>query len=126
MRLSSLESATCQAGRQAGRTSAANAEETLAALRATYEPLLDGLAMALLLPLPSWIASEEADHWQRGHRGLIASRLAEELSSRSDSDTAGEFAAASTTGGKEGAMRPPKAPLFSQIPGRSRGNIERT
>ena len=70
--------------RQAGIqwTSAANAEETLAALRATYEPLLDGLAVALLLPLPGWIASEEADHWQRGHRGLIASRLVEELSSR--------------------------------------------
>jgi hypothetical protein len=66
--------------------SATNAEETLAALRATYEPLLDGLAMALLLPLPGWIATKEADHWQRGHRGLIASRLVEELSRRSDSD----------------------------------------
>jgi hypothetical protein len=28
-------------------------EETLAALRATYEPLLDGLASALLLSLPT-------------------------------------------------------------------------
>ena len=74
--------------RQAGLqwTSAVNAEETLAALRATYEPLLDGLAMALLLPLPGWIATDEADRWQRGHRGLIASRLVEELSSRPDSD----------------------------------------
>jgi hypothetical protein len=89
MRLPSLESATCQAGRQAGLrwTSAANAEETLAALRATYEPLLDGPAMALLVPLPGWIATEKADHWQRGHRGLIANRLVEELSRRSDSDT---------------------------------------
>jgi hypothetical protein len=67
-------------------TPAADAEETLAALRATYEPLLDGLAMALLLPLPGWIATKEADHWQRGHRGLIASRLVEELSRRADSD----------------------------------------
>jgi len=58
-------------------------EETLAALRATYEPLLDGLARALLLPLPDWIATDDAaDHWQRGHRGLIASRLIEQLSSR--------------------------------------------
>ncbi|MGD0108597.1 MAG: potassium channel family protein [Rhodopila sp.] len=58
-------------------------EETLAALRATYEPLLDGLASALLLPLPTWIARQDAaDHWRRGHRGLIASRLIEELSSR--------------------------------------------
>ena len=67
-------------------TPAADAEETLAALRATYEPLLDGLAKTLLLPLPGWIATDEADHWQRGHRGLIASRLIEELSSRSGSD----------------------------------------
>ena len=58
-------------------------EETLAALRATYEPLLDGLAAALLLPLPGWIAAEGcSDHWQRGHRGLIASRLIEQLSTR--------------------------------------------
>ncbi|HEX3126636.1 MAG TPA: hypothetical protein VH394_04845, partial [Thermoanaerobaculia bacterium] len=54
-------------------TPATNADEILAALRATYEPLLDGLAKALLLPLPGWIATEEADHWQRGHRGRIAS-----------------------------------------------------
>jgi hypothetical protein len=60
-------------------------QEILAALRATYEPLLDGLAAsALLLKLPPWIASEDAaDHWQRGHRGLIASRLIEQLSDRS-------------------------------------------
>jgi hypothetical protein len=58
-------------------------EETLAALRATYEPLLDGLARALLLPLPEWIATADAaDHWQRGHRGLIATRLIEQLSER--------------------------------------------
>jgi hypothetical protein len=58
-------------------------EETLAALRATYEPLLDGLASSLLLSLPTWIAAEDAaDHWQRGHRGLIASRLIEQLSDR--------------------------------------------
>ncbi len=63
----------------------ANVEETLAALRATYEPLLDGLASALLLPLPTWIARQDAaDHWRRGHRGLIASRLIEELSGRAE------------------------------------------
>ena len=66
-----------------------NTEETLAALRATYEPLLDGLAGALLLVLPGWIATAGAtDHWQRGHRGLIASRLIEQLSARGDQDTA--------------------------------------
>jgi hypothetical protein len=58
-------------------------QETLAALRATYEPLLDGLAKALALPLPHWIPSADAvDHWQRGHRGLIASRLIEQLSTQ--------------------------------------------
>ena len=66
-----------------------NVEETLAALRATYEPLLDGLASSLLLPLPAWITRRDAtDHWRRGHRGLIASRLIEELS-RGGESTAG-------------------------------------
>ena len=66
-------------------------EETLAALRATYEPLLDGLASALLLPLPTWIAMEDAaDHWQRGHRGLIAGRLIEQLSDRTNPTVAPE------------------------------------
>jgi len=64
-------------------------EETLAALRATYEPLLDGLGSQLLLPLPKLIAAHDAaDHWQRGHRGLIASRLIEQLSDRSKFDVA--------------------------------------
>jgi len=66
-----------------------NVGETLAALRATYEPLLDGLASSLLLPLPDWIAQHDAtDHWRRGHRGLIASRLIEELSSCGEGDAA--------------------------------------
>jgi hypothetical protein len=37
-----------------------NTEQTLAALRATYEPLLDGLAFHLLLPLQGWTAEEHA------------------------------------------------------------------
>ena len=53
-------------------------------MRATYEPLLDGLAERLLLSLPSWLADDDAtDHWARGHRGMIARRLLEELSDRS-------------------------------------------
>ncbi len=57
--------------------------EMLAALRATYEPLLDGLSQHLLLPLPGWLPDAEgSDQWARGHRGLIASRLVEELSAR--------------------------------------------
>ena len=60
-------------------------QATLAALRATYEPLLDGLASFLLLPLPGWLPAEGAeDHWQRGHRGLIASRLIAQLSGRGE------------------------------------------
>ncbi len=66
-------------------------EDMLTALRATYEPLLDGLGSQLLLPLPEWIAMHDAtDHWQRGHRGLIASRLIEQLSDRSKFDVVAE------------------------------------
>ncbi len=62
-----------------------DSEDTLAALRATYEPLLDGLGRALLLSLPNWIAAADAsDHWQGGHRGLIASRLIEQLSDQGE------------------------------------------
>jgi voltage-gated potassium channel Kch len=61
----------------------AETRETLAALRATYEPLLDGLSKALLLPLPGWVPADGAvDHWEHGHRGLIAKRLIEELTER--------------------------------------------
>lgn len=73
--------------------------ETLAALRSTYEPLLDGLARYLLLSLPGWLPEEGAsDNWSKGPRGLIAGRLVEELSGRrsgpepaavSDADDAG-------------------------------------
>jgi len=52
----------------------------LAALRATYEPLLDGLSLRLLTPLPGWIPTDAAtDHWERGHRGMLARRLVKEL-----------------------------------------------
>ena len=45
-------------------------EELLAALRATHEPLLDGLASHLLLPLLGWSVSGEArDHWVRARVG---------------------------------------------------------
>ncbi len=76
-----MEAAFAEAG--LAWTAGEQTRETLAALRATYEPLLDGLAQHLLLPLPGWIADEDAtDHWERGHRGTIASRLVEELSAR--------------------------------------------
>jgi hypothetical protein len=57
-----------------------DSEELLAALRATYEPLLDALAAYLVLPLPGWMpAQDSSDHWQRGPRGTLARRLLEEL-----------------------------------------------
>jgi len=57
------------------------AHETLVALRATYEPLIQNLAYYLLIPLPPWISStDEPDHWERGARGVIAKRLVDDLS----------------------------------------------
>ncbi len=59
------------------------AEEILAALRATYEPLLENLSAALLLPLPGWMPTEDApDYWSRGHQGDLAGLLIDELSYR--------------------------------------------
>jgi voltage-gated potassium channel Kch len=59
------------------------AEEILAALRATYEPLLENLSAALMLPLPGWMPAEDAsDYWSRGHRGDLVSLLIDELSYR--------------------------------------------
>ena len=70
-------------------------EHTLAALRATYEPLMEGLAAYLLLSVPKWVPSDDAtDHWEGGHRGMIARRLVEDLSDRqSRSSTLGGMGA---------------------------------
>ena len=58
-------------------------QSTLAALRATYEPLLDGLAKHLLLAVPDWLPCDATpDHWAGGHRGLLAQRLMAELGDR--------------------------------------------
>jgi hypothetical protein len=58
-------------------------EQTLAALRATYEPLLRALAEHLLIPLPVWVADDlTPDHWERGLRGRTAGRLIAELAAR--------------------------------------------
>ena len=76
-----METALLEAG--VGWTPGEETRETLGALRATYEPLLDGLSKRLLLPLPAWFAeADSTDHWERGHRGMIARRLVEELSDR--------------------------------------------
>ena len=69
-------------------TDASSAQGTLAALRATYEPLLDALANRLMLTLPPWSASRTIpDNWQVGHRGLIATRLVEQLSAQATTDS---------------------------------------
>jgi len=53
-----------------------SALETLAAVRATYEPQLTSLGDYLLIPVPGWVAEDQsADHWERGPRGIIARRL---------------------------------------------------
>jgi hypothetical protein len=58
-------------------------EATLAAIRATYEPLLDGLGRRLLLPVPAWMPdADSVDHWQRGHRGMLARRLIDSVQDR--------------------------------------------
>ncbi len=58
--------------------------ETLAAIRATYEPLAQALGAYLLISLPGWVASENSsDHWERGPRGIIARRLVDGLASGS-------------------------------------------
>jgi hypothetical protein len=55
-------------------------EEMLASLRATYAPLLQGLAEYLKIPLPGLVPADDAsDHWDQGPRGLIARRLVEGL-----------------------------------------------
>jgi hypothetical protein len=63
----------------------ADTEETLAAMRATYAPLLHGLADYLMTPLPGLAPTEEApDHWDRGPRGLIARRLVDDLAEEAE------------------------------------------
>ena len=80
---------------------AADCEQMLAALRATYEPLLDGLAGYLLLPLPDFMPDETGpDHWERGHRGIMARRIIEGLSER---------------GGDAGEAMDVEAPLWRRV-----------
>jgi hypothetical protein len=62
-----------------------DARLALDSLRATYEPLLDGLGRYLLLPLPGWAPTEQAaDHWTEGHRGSLARFIVERLANRSE------------------------------------------
>jgi len=64
-------------------TTAPGGREMLVALRATYEPLLAGLAQTLALTLPGWMAAGDAsDNWQTGHRGQMATQLIAALAGR--------------------------------------------
>ncbi len=79
--------ATTLDGIDIGWNEGEDVEKTLTALRATYEPLLEGLSLRLLIRLPEWIAADYAtDHWHDGHRGLLASRLIEQLAARTVRD----------------------------------------
>jgi hypothetical protein len=66
---------------------AAACEEMLAAMRATYAPLLQGLADYLMIPLPGLAPTDDApDHWDQGPKGPIARRLVEGLTEGGTSD----------------------------------------
>jgi len=69
----------------------ADAEAVLAAVRATYEPMLEALSEYLLISLPGWIApDDQVDHWERGPRGIIARRLIGGLADGSISEEASQ------------------------------------
>jgi hypothetical protein len=54
-----------------------NAQEQLAALRATYEPFLYALSHHFLAPLPGWLPDDTTDNWNRSARGRSAKQLVE-------------------------------------------------
>jgi hypothetical protein len=63
--------------------------ETLSAVRATYEPLMQGLADYLITPLPGFVTDEDTpDHWERGPRGVIARRMIDGLAAGNLEDSA--------------------------------------
>lgn len=60
------------------------AEERLRQLRTTYEPFLCALSNHFLLPLPSWLPSNEMDNWQKSSRGRTAKKLVESSPAQPD------------------------------------------
>ena len=86
------------------------AETTLAAVRASYEPLAHALADYLLLDMPPWLAANDAtDHWERGARGIIARRLVDALSdgSISQASSISDLPHRSRGRSAKGRRRPP-------------------
>jgi hypothetical protein len=68
---------------KAGLTfSDSDAEQKVAAFRATYEPFLVGLSEYLLLPLPGWLPTESLDNWQNSPRGRRAKQLVDDAAAR--------------------------------------------
>ena len=59
-----------------------DAEEKIAAFRATYEPFLVGLSEYLLLPLPGWLPTDALDNWQNSPRGRRAKKLVDNAAAR--------------------------------------------
>lgn len=51
-------------------TGGAEVEEMIAALRASYEPMLEGLSSYLVLPLPTWIANNDVSA-RDGRKSLV-------------------------------------------------------
>lgn len=51
-------------------TGGAEADEMIAALRASYEPMLEGLSSYLVLPLPTWIANSDVSA-RDGRKSLV-------------------------------------------------------
>jgi hypothetical protein len=56
-----------------------DAETRLANFRATYEPIICGLAEYLMIPLPNWAIGEHRDNWEKDRRGKLAKRLVESV-----------------------------------------------
>lgn len=83
------------------------AEQILAAIRATYEPVCVALGEYLLLPLPGWIPTDNSpDHWERGPRGIIARRLLDGLAGGTNLDL--DSTRRSVVGRVRDQMRPAK------------------
>lgn len=63
--------------------------ERLAVLRRTYEPFVEALAARLLLPLPRWVAYDDAtDNWQQSVGGQEAKRILDEAEAADAAETA--------------------------------------
>jgi hypothetical protein len=56
-----------------------DAETRLANFRATYEPIICGLAEYLMIPLPNWAIGEHRDNWEKDRRGKLAKKLVESV-----------------------------------------------